>query len=200
MKRNNALTPTETILSVYNSGVYSIKGIVQCTGYSFSKVAKTLSDNGIILTENQAIILKLFDEGKNIDEIANYTGLSRKTVYKYLPRVQPPYMENRSKNALRIEKCRKSPGENNKEIAIADEKILNAYNSGANTIYSIRKITGYSAIRIAKTLSTNGIIINDIQKTILEMYQNGLTIEEIMEETQKGKSTVLSYLPRFKKK
>ncbi len=194
------MTPTETILSAYDSGIYSIQGIAQCTGYSFSKVAKTLSDNSIILTENQAIILKLFDEGKNIDEIVKNTGLSRKTVYKYLPRVQPPYMENRSKNALRIEKCRNNPGENKKAIAIADKKILESYNNGARTIYAIRKVTGYSAIRIAKAVTSAGIIINDTQIKILDMYNNGMNVDEITKEIGLARSTVLSYLPRMQQK
>lgn len=191
------MTPTETILSTYNSGIYSIKGIAQCTGYSHHKVSKTLSDNGIILTENQEIILKLFDDGKNIDEIIKITGLSRKTVYKYLPRVKPPYMENRSKNALRIEKCRKNQGENGKAIAEADKKILAAYNNGARTIYAIRKNTGYSTIRIAKTITSAGIIINDTQIKILDMYNNGKSVDEIIKETKLARSTVLSYLPRM---
>lgn len=194
------MTPTETILSTYNSGVYSIKGIAQCTGYSFSKVAKTLSDNGIILTENQEIILRLFYEGKNIDEIVKYTGLSRKTVYQYLPRVQPPYMENRSKNALCIEKCRKNPGENDKAIKQANKKILESYNNGARTIYAIRKATGYSAIRIAKAITSAGIIINDTQIKILDMYNNGMSVDEITKAIGLTRSTVFSYLPRMQQR
>lgn len=101
------MTPTEKILEAYNE-CQTITGIHKITGYNWQRVAKILSTAGIIVNDTQALILDLYEKGKTIDEISKSTGFSRSTVFSYLPRSRPAYMENRSKNALRIERCRKN--------------------------------------------------------------------------------------------
>lgn len=75
------------------------------------------------------------------------------------------------------------------------EQILTAYKT-SQTITGIHKITGYNWQRIAKILSTEGIIVNDNQAMFLNLYSKGMTAEEISKATGFAKSTVLSYLPR----
>lgn len=58
------------------------------------------------------------------------------------------------------------------------EVILDAYKK-VPTITGIRKIIGYSWQKIAKTLSSEGIIVNDSQALILELHEKGMTPEEI---------------------
>lgn len=58
------------------------------------------------------------------------------------------------------------------------EKILNAYKIKP-TITGIRKITGYSWQKIAKTLSSEGIIVNDSQALILELHEMVLCQEKV---------------------
>ena len=101
------MTPSEKILEEYNE-CQTITGIHKITGYNWQRVAKTLSTAGIIVNDTQALILDLYEKGKTIDEISKSTGFSRSTVFSYLPRSRPAYMENRSKNALRRERCRKN--------------------------------------------------------------------------------------------
>lgn len=75
------------------------------------------------------------------------------------------------------------------------EQILTAYKT-SQTITGIHKITGYNWQRIAKILSTEGIIVNDNQAMFLNLYSKGMTAEEISKATGFAKSTVQSYLPR----
>lgn len=101
------MTHTERILEAYKE-CQTITGIHKITGYNWQRIAKTLSTAGIIVNDTQALILDLYEKGKTIDEISKCTGFAYSTVFSYLPRTRPAYMENRSENALRIEKCRKN--------------------------------------------------------------------------------------------
>lgn len=100
-------TPTQKILKAYEES-QTLTGIHKITGYNWQRIAKTLSTEGIIVNETQASIINLYYHGKSASEISTITGFAVSTVMAYLPRVRPAYMENRSENALRIEKCRKA--------------------------------------------------------------------------------------------
>ena len=104
-------TATEKILGTYNNASQTLRGISKITGYSWQKIAKVLSTNGIIVNDTQYIILELHEKGKTASEIASETGYALSTVHGYLPRSRPAYLENRSQNALRIEKSRKKKKE-----------------------------------------------------------------------------------------
>ena len=75
------------------------------------------------------------------------------------------------------------------------EIILSAYEE-IQTITGIKKKTGYGWQRIAKTLSTEGIVVNETQRIILKLYEKGLSADEIATATGYAKSTVDSYFPR----
>lgn len=66
-----------------------------------------LSTEGIVINGTQALIMDLYSHGKSASEISAITGFAMSTVMTYLPRVRPPYLEDRSKNAMRIEKYRR---------------------------------------------------------------------------------------------
>ena len=99
------MTSTEIILSAYEE-IQTINGIKKKTGYSWQRIAKTLSTEGIVVNATQRIILKLYEEGLSVDEIATATGYAKSTVASYFPRCRPVYNEKLSKNALRIRRCR----------------------------------------------------------------------------------------------
>ena len=99
------MTSTEIILSAYEE-IQTITGIKKKTGYSWQRIAKTLSTEGIVVNETQRIILKLYEKGLSADEIATATGYAKSTVDSYFPRCRPIYNENLSRNALRIKRCR----------------------------------------------------------------------------------------------
>ena len=84
----------------------SMKAVVRETGYSWYRVRKTLSSNGIIVNDTHRMILDLHDRGMSPEEIANQLSISVKIVQSYLPRVRPVYGENRSKNAESIKRWR----------------------------------------------------------------------------------------------
>lgn len=96
---------TEKILSIYEV-THSVKGVIQDAHYSWNKIVKTLSSEGIVINEKHAMILSLYEKGKSVDEIAKSIGMSVRTVQAYLPRIRPIYNENQSENAKRIKKCR----------------------------------------------------------------------------------------------
>lgn len=95
----------ETILNTYKEA-QTITETQKKTGYSWQKIAKTLSTEGIIANETHRIILNLHDKGMSSEDIAKSTGYARSTVEAYLPRVRPVYGENQSKNARCIKKYR----------------------------------------------------------------------------------------------
>lgn len=99
-------TPTQKILEACKES-QTLNGIHKITGYSWQRIAKTLSTEGIIVNETQALIIDLYYRGKSAGEISAITGFTMSTVMAYFPRVRPAYMENRSKNAMRIEKYRR---------------------------------------------------------------------------------------------
>ena len=101
----NVKDSTKIILQEYKNE-QSIKVISLKTGYSWNKIVKTLSSNGIILNEKHDIILELYNKGINVKTIAKLLNLSTRTVKAYLPRTRPIYNENISENAKRIKKTR----------------------------------------------------------------------------------------------
>lgn len=109
------MSAREEILAAYEIN-QSVTGIHKITGYTWQKVAKTLSTEGIIVNDNQARILNLYDKGMTIEEISKATGFAKSTVQSYLPRRRPIYNENPSENALRIKKCREKKQKESKEL------------------------------------------------------------------------------------
>ena len=101
----NVKDSTKIILQEYKNE-QSIKVISLKTGYSWNKIVKTLSSNGIILNEKHAMILELYNKGISIKSIAKLLDLSVRTVKAYLPRTRPIYNEDMSENAKRIKKTR----------------------------------------------------------------------------------------------
>lgn len=59
-----------------------------------------------MINDTHALILKLKDEGMNVEQISEQIGINKKTVQSYLPGVRPAYKENISENAKRIKRCR----------------------------------------------------------------------------------------------
>ena len=107
------MNSTDTILNVYKE-IQTITGTKKKTGYSWQKVAKVLSTEGIIANETQRIILNLYDKGTPVSVIAKTVGCSESTVNSYLPRRRPIYNENLSENAICIKRCRAKKQSNQK--------------------------------------------------------------------------------------
>jgi DNA-binding NarL/FixJ family response regulator len=49
--------------------------------------------------------------------------------------------------------------------------------------------------RVLKVLSTNGIIVNETHAIILDLYEKGMTVEQIAKQVDYNEKTVKSYLP-----
>lgn len=75
------------------------------------------------------------------------------------------------------------------------ENVIRAYQE-KQTITGIHRITGYNWQKIAKILSTEGIIVNEHQALILDLSEKGKTADEISKVTGFAYSTVIAYLPR----
>lgn len=84
----------------------TVRGVARRTGYSWNKIIKSLSTNGIIINDTHRKILSLYNAGMGREEIANQVHMSVRSVQCYLPRVRPVYGETISENAKRIKKCR----------------------------------------------------------------------------------------------
>lgn len=77
------------------------------------------------------------------------------------------------------------------------EQILLAWEETLS-IKSVEAKTGISWNKIVKTLSSEGIIINDTHKKILEHYKDNKTPEQISNLMKISIKTVKSYLPRVR--
>lgn len=75
-------------------------------GCSQHRTRKILSSEEIILNETHAAILRLYADGLNAAEISSKLSISEGVIKSYLPAVRPYYKMHRSKNAIRIMKCR----------------------------------------------------------------------------------------------
>ncbi|MDE6055209.1 MAG: helix-turn-helix domain-containing protein [Lachnospiraceae bacterium] len=96
----------DNILDAFNR-TQSIKATAKMVGCSWNRVVKILSSSGIIINDTHSLIIKMHDQGKTIEEIAEQTGYNVKTVQAYIPAVRPYYNVNISENAKRIKHCRK---------------------------------------------------------------------------------------------
>ena len=96
---------TTEILRDY-SMLNSVNAVVLKTGYSWQKVVKTLSTNGVVLNDLHSKILEMIDSGKSVEEIGKTLNIAQSTVRAYSPRVRPVYGENLSDNAKSIRKYR----------------------------------------------------------------------------------------------
>ena len=77
------------------------------------------------------------------------------------------------------------------------EEILQAYEQ-TNSIDGTQKATGFSWQKIAKTLASNGIIANETQALIIDLYEDGKSVEEIQNSTGLSLATIHAYLPRIR--
>lgn len=93
----------------------SIKATAAQTGYSWNRIVKSLSSNGIILNDTHQKIIDLYNRKVPVYDIASQLKISIKTVESYLPRMRPIYNENPSTNAMRIKKCRDGKKANRKD-------------------------------------------------------------------------------------
>lgn len=86
----------------------TVKGVVEETGFSWNKIVKSLSSNGVVVNDTHRLILNLWVSGADMQQIADRVGISAGTVKSYIPRVRPVYGENRSRNAEKIREWRKN--------------------------------------------------------------------------------------------
>lgn len=78
-----------------------------------------------------------------------------------------------------------------------ENKILEAYHSGIHSIKGISRKTGYGFKKVAKVLSTAGIVLSDVQEEIIKLRKSGMTTAEIMVATGMSETTVSSYSPKI---
>ena len=96
------------IVEYYNSKEQSIKQIAQKFGISEAKVLKCLVTANIYPTDTARAIKKMRDKAMTESEIAEYLGVSVKSLDKYTPYTKTIYNDNPSANANRIRKYRQN--------------------------------------------------------------------------------------------
>jgi hypothetical protein len=106
----------DRIIKVFEE-THSIKKTTKLTVFSWNKVVKTLSTEGIIINETHQQIMDYYNAGKSPEEISVAMNMNVNVVKSYLPRSRPEQGTVKpSENSLRIRKCRekkKHKGENN---------------------------------------------------------------------------------------
>lgn len=93
----------EIICKMYQRG-FTVNKIQKKSGYSVSKIRKILITNNLYKDSLYDVIKNYLEQGKNIDDIAELLGVSKKVVNSYMPYVKCIYNYNLSDNAKRIKK------------------------------------------------------------------------------------------------
>lgn len=73
--------------------------------------------------------------------------------------------------------------------------IIKYFNS-TGSVRETASICECSQHRVMKTLSSNGIIINNTHEKILNLYNEGMSAQEIAKEIDRNVKTIQAYLPR----
>lgn len=76
-----------------------------------------------------------------------------------------------------------------------DEEILKAFNKSSSVKGTAEEI-GCSWNRVIKSLSSSGIVINDTHEIVLDLYESGMTPDQIAKQVGINIKTVQAYLPR----
>ena len=80
-----------------------------------------------------------------------------------------------------------------KDMNEADYILVTYKNFGS--IKATKIECGVSEHRIRKVLTARGVVLNDTHQTILDLYEQGKTSEQIAAQLRLSKSVVQSYLP-----
>lgn len=91
----------KVILKKYDM-FHSVKRVIDDTGYSWSRVIKSLSSQGVIINKTHKKILQAYESKMPLNEIADELHLNPKTVQAYLPRVRPIYGTSTTCNARNL--------------------------------------------------------------------------------------------------
>lgn len=78
-----------------------------------------------------------------------------------------------------------------------DEEILKAFNKSGSVKGTAEEI-GCSWNRVIKSLSSSGIAINDTHEIVLDLYESGMTPDQIAKQMGINIKTVQAYLPRVR--
>lgn len=78
-----------------------------------------------------------------------------------------------------------------------DKDIYDSYRS-LGSIKKTAKHVRCSWNRVIKSLSSSGEVINDTHKIILDLYESGMTSEQIAKQVGISAKTVQAYLPRVR--
>ena len=78
-----------------------------------------------------------------------------------------------------------------------DKDIYDAYLS-LGSIKKTAKHVGCSWNRVIKSLSSSGIVINDTHEIVLDLYESGMTPDQIAKQMGINIKTVQAYLPRVR--
>ena len=81
------------------------------------------------------------------------------------------------------------------QISNTDRAIIDLWKQ-YGTVKAISIKTGYSNQKIVKCLATHGYVVNESHAKILELYNQGVEIEDISKAVKLSVSIVRAYLPR----
>ena len=80
---------------------------------------------------------------------------------------------------------------------VTDKEILRTWNEN-KSIKAVSKSLNISYQKVLKSLSSNGIIINNTHQKIMDYYNQGKSIQEISEIMKMNIKVIQSYLPRVR--
>lgn len=175
------------IVEAYTSGVsdgsgISLRQVSEEFGITLMKTRKILITAGVYHTEISEQIISLRENGKNISEIMQETGLSRSSVHSYLPYTKMIY--NADELSLYAERCRLY-----RERKQAVEKlhccIDKSYELLEDHLWETLKLfAGYSfttvkGLRFHYTVNGNEILVDRKKKSITRSSVN-IALKEIV--------------------
>lgn len=184
---------TNCIVEAYMSGagggsVNSLRQISEQFGITLMKTRKILITVGVYHTEISEQVISLWENGKNISEIMQETGLSRSSVHSYLPYTKMIY--NADELSLYAERCRlyRKRKQKIEKLHCCMDKSLELLE---NHLWETLKLfSGYSfttvkGLRFHYTVNGNEILIDRKKKSITRS-----SVNIALKETMKMKGNV----------
>lgn len=84
-----------------------------------------------------------------------------------------------------------------RQISNTDKGIINLWKE-YESVKGVERNCKYSRYKIIKCLTTHGYVLNETHQRILQLYEQGKTIEQISKSVGVGVRCVKTYLPRVR--
>lgn len=194
---------------LYKSGV-PVKKIVEKYNTTISKVYRGLHNEGVELIcvgsnltkgvskldPHKEEVIRLYKEGKSINEMAEIFGCSYSVVYRFLKKNKMKINKKVYNRSSKLDPYKEEIiSLYNKGLSIDD--IVEKFNASRSTIYTFLKKNNIKT-KGPRYIKDKYKKIKDYEHMIIELHNSGFSPKEIIEKTKLPRSSVYKILRNYK--